>query len=379
MEKLKLNIQLFGGSLSISAYETDVNVENNTSYIQVDITASTSSGTYNETGNAYVQGTATGQNNTYSIAKTYFKIGKGSSKVVYSNKLGPFNHNTDGSLNPVTISANAYIVSNTQPSASINVTMQTIPRASQITVADANIGSSTNITINKNSGSFTTTIWYKAEGQNNWTKIVDKTSNQVYGWTVPTSFYSLIPNKTTMSCQFYADTYNGSTFIGSSSTITATFTATGNPTISNCGLEAIDTTTINLVGADRMIRYISTIQATVTASAINSASISSIKVNDITATNGVATFTNADTNTYQVVVTDSRGYTATNTYTIVWTDYVMLTLNATISRNQPTDNKVKINYGGNYYNGLFITTDNTYVSNYLSVQYRYKERNGSFN
>ena len=377
MKKLRLNIQLFGGSLSIVASETDVSVENNTSYINLQIKATTNSTTYNDS--AYLKSaTITGQNNTYTLGRINFKIGKGQTVTVYNGKIGPFNHNADGTLNPVSISASCYIVSNTQPTASASVTMSTIPRASSITVADANIGSSTNITINKNSSGFTTTLYYKASGQNSWTKIIDKTANQVYGWTVPTSFYALIPNSKTISCQFYADTYNGSTLVGSSSVVTATFTATGNPIINSCTLEATDSTTINLVGSNRMIRYISTIKATVSASGQNSATISSIKVNGVTASGGIATFTNASTYSYQVVVTDSRGYQTSGTYAITWTDYIPLTLNATIVRNQPTDEKIKISYSGNYYNSSFRTSSDQYIANTLSVQYRYREKNGTW-
>ena len=67
MKPMKLNIQLFGGSLSISASECDVSVENNTSYISLTIKATTNSTTYNTSGSAYVNATLTGQNNTYSI------------------------------------------------------------------------------------------------------------------------------------------------------------------------------------------------------------------------------------------------------------------------------------------------------------------------
>lgn len=373
MEKLKLNIQLFGGSLSVTGTETDVSIDNNQSYINVVIKATTNSTTYNDS--AYLKSaTITGQNNTYTIGRVNFKIGKGQTVTVYNGKIGPFDHNTDGTLNPVSISASCYIVSNTQPSASTTVTMSTIPRASSISVADANIGSSTNITINKASSAFTTTLWYKAQGQNNWTKIVDKTSLQVYGWTVPTSFYSIIPNSKTMTCQFYADTYSGTTLIGSSSTITATFTATGNPTISSFTLVDTNSTTTALTGdSSKMVRYASNVKATVSASGQNSASVSSIKINGTTASSGVVNFNSASTNSYQAVVTDSRGYTTSQTKTMTMVNYVSLTLSATIVRNQPTDGKVKISYSGNYFNSSFGSQSNT-----LSVQYRSRIKNGTW-
>lgn len=156
MERLKLNIQLFGGSLAITAYETDVSIENNTSYIYVELKPSTNSTTYNEGGSAYVQATLTGQNDTYSIPKTYFKIGKGKTVTAYSGKIGPFHHNSNGSLNNVSISASSYIVSNTQPTATASVQMSTIPRASTISNVSGNtIGSPITVTISRQSSSFT--------------------------------------------------------------------------------------------------------------------------------------------------------------------------------------------------------------------------------
>lgn len=286
-------------------------------------------------------------------------------------------HNADGTASPVAFSLRGAVFNNNPQTYSDSLTLTTIPRASSITVTDANIGSSTNITINKASPSFTTTLYYKASGQSSWTKIVDKTSNQVYGWTVSTSFYSLIPNSKTISCQFKAETYSGSTLIGEKTT-NATFTATGDPIINSATIESIDNTTINLVGSNRMIRYISTIQVTVNASGANSASISQIKVNNVIASNGIATFLNASTYSYNVTVTDSRGYTTTRTFAITWTDYIPLTLNATIVRNQPTDGIINISYNGNYFNSSFRTSSDTYINNTLTVQYRYRVKNGSW-
>ena len=105
MDFMPLNIQLFAASVSmISAYETDVDIANNRSYIQLSIAVTTTGATWNATGSAYVNATLTGQNNTYSIPQTYFTMNKNQTKTVYTGKIGPFYHNDDGSLNPVSIS-----------------------------------------------------------------------------------------------------------------------------------------------------------------------------------------------------------------------------------------------------------------------------------
>lgn len=254
-----------------------------------------------------------------------------------------------------------------------NIELPTIPRASSITVNDANIGSATNIVINKTSSNFKTTLYYKASGQNSWTKIVDKTSNQVYGWTVPTSFYSMIPNSKNITCQFKAETYNGDTLLGTSDVVTATFTATGNPTINSFTAVDINEVTVDLTGDNtKMIKGVSIIRATVSASAQNSANISSIKVNGITAVNNKVDFNNASTNSFEVIVTDTRGYSTSQTITIPMVNYVPLTLNPTIVRDTPTNEKINISFNGNYYNDSFGAQNNT-----LTVQYRYKESTSS--
>ena len=268
-------------------------------------------------------------------------------------------------------------------SASVTVTLPTIPRASSITVNDANIGSSTNIVINKASSSFTTTIEYSTNNSN-WTTIVSKTSNQVYGWTVPTSFYDLIHNTKTMTCYFRATTYSDNTSVGTTTT-TAKFTATGNPTIPTRTGTDINSITANLTtgsstSTTKMVKYASNIRVSVTATARNSAYISKVTVNGSnvsldgsstsTTRSGTITFNGATTNSFSVVATDSRGYSTTqnisNTLTVV--NYVPLTITQNIKRNTPTDGKINISLSGNYYNSSFGNASNT-----LTVQYRFTE------
>ena len=374
-----------GNGQTITAYQIRLgyelqsqDIENNTSSIKLQLEVRSTNSTYKTFG--YNQTTTI--DGTSLAAKT-FDMRSTNVWQIFGTRTITVNHNADGtySVNKsgsfTTTATGDYSLKS--GNANVDVILPTIPRASTITVNDANIGSATNIVINKANSSFTTTLYYKASGQSTFTKIVDKTANQVYGWTVPTSFYSLIPNAKTIQCQFYAETYSGSTLVGTSETVTATFTATGNPIINSCNLISTDSTTTNLVGNSRMIRYVSTVQATVNASGRNSATISSIVVNGVTAnSSGIATFPNATTYSYNVIVTDSRGYTSSGTYTITWTDYIPLTINATISRNTPVDGKINISFNGNYFNSSFRKSDDTYVSNTLTVQYQSRVKGGSW-
>ena len=210
MKFMPLNIQLFASSVSsISAYETDVDIANNRSYIQLSISVTTTGSTWNATGSAYVNATLTGQNNTYSIPQTHFTINQNQTKTVYTGKIGPFYHNDDGSLNPVQINVSTYITSNYSPSGSATCNMSTIARKSSVSATNANIGSNCTITINKQNSSFTHTLQYSFAGLTG--TIATKTSDSSINFTVPTSFYAKIPNSKSGVCTITCTTYLVST------------------------------------------------------------------------------------------------------------------------------------------------------------------------
>ncbi len=291
---------------------------------------------------------------------------------IQHNSDGTYSSNKSGSF--TTTATSTYSLKS--GSASVTVNPDTIPRASEIGVLDANIAASTSITINKLSDAFTTSLYYKAAGQSEWTLIVDKTNLYVYPWTVPSSFYALIPNSKTIICQFKAVTYSGTTQVGEK-TASATFTATGSPVIDSVTLTDTNSTTVALTGDNtKMVKTESNVQVSVIVHAQNSASIISVKVNNQTATlsNGVATitFNKSSTNVFEIIVTDSRNYKTEDSRTMVSVDYIPLSLDAVVKRNSALDGIVKIIVSGNYFNGSFGNTSNT-----LIVQYRYKESTSS--
>ena len=354
------------------------NIENNTSNITLQfevrsINSSYKTYGYNQT--SIIDGTT--------LSAASFDFRSTNTWQIFGTRTFDVSHNADGTYSVSKSASFTTTATGTgrphSGSASVTVSLPTIPRASSITVPDANIGSGTTITINKASSNFTTTISYKAFDENSWTTIVTKTSQGSYGWTVPTSFYSKIPNAKTMTCQFQAETFSGNTSVGTKTT-TATFTATGNPIINSSSATDTNSTTTALTGNNaNMVKYASNVQVSVSASGQNSATISSITVNgssvSLSGTNpktGSITFNGASTNTFTIIVTDTRGYQTSTTKTMTMVNYVPLTINATIKRNQPTDNKINITASGNYYNGSFGSQSNT-----LTVQYRYKESTSS--
>lgn len=372
MEPMKLNIQLFAASVSsISAYETDIDIANNQSYIQLSIAVTTSGQTYNNTGSAYVNATLTGQNNTYSIPKTNFTIGRNTTKTIYTGKIGPFKHNNDGSLKPVSISVSTYITSNYSPSGSATCKMSTIARKSSVSATNANIGSNSAITINKQSSSFTHTLQYSFGSLSG--TIATKTTASSVNFKVPTSFYAQIPNSKSGTCTITCTTYSGNTNLGST---TATFTASCSesackPTVSATIVDVNSKTTALTGDSSKIVRYKSNVRVTPSATAKNSASISKKTVDGTTVTSYLR-INNVSKNSFTISATDSRGFSNSTTKTATMINYVQLTCNAKFRRANQTSSVVNLSYSGNYFNGSFGATSNT-----LTMSWKYREKGSS--
>lgn len=292
-------------------------------------------------------------------------------------------HNSEGKRN-ITVSASFSSTATNLPSGSVsgNLDLPTIPRASDIGVMNANIGSNTTITINKKNNSFSSKLYWRVQGDSNWIHIGD-TSQTSYAWLVPTSLYQRTINSKTIICEFKAITMSGSSQIGEKTT-TATFTATGDPIINSVDIIDVNSSIVqNLTGDNsKLVMYHSNAKISVDVSAQNSATMSSVKVNGSNATYNSTSgkweiqINNVNTNEFIVDVKDSRGYPSPSdprTYTVTKVDYIPLTINASLSRNEPTDGKVNISINGNYFNGNFGL-----VNNNLTVQYRYIEYGGTY-
>ena len=371
MNLMPLNIQLFGASLSISAYETDISTENNTSYVQLSISATTTGPTYNNTGSAYVNCTLTGQNNVYTIPTTHFNIGQNTTKVIYSGKIGPFTHNSDGSLNPISISASTYITSNYSPSGWASCNMSTIARKSSIYATNAEIEGTSVITINKQSSNFTHSLSYDFYGLTG--TIATNTWDSSVNFTIPTSFYTKIPNAKSGICTIWCSTYSNGTDLGATSTtISINCNETKcKPTVT-ATVKDINSITKNLTGDDnKLIRYKSTTRVTVSATAKNSSSISSKSIDGVTVSS-FRDFPNVNKNSFSISAIDSRGFSNTITKSATIVNYVQLTCNAKFARTNQTASTVNLNYSGNYFNGNFGATNNT-----LTMSWKYREKGAS--
>ena len=262
---------------------------------------------------------------------------------------------------------------------SATVTLAAIPRESTITATDANIGATSTLILNIKNSSYVHSIWYKPAGQTEYINIVRGLQSSTYGWAVPTSLYELIPNKQTIVVGILCETYNNGTLIGDGDYCEMTATAAR----ANCAPDVtvtaqdVNTGTTALTGnASKIIRGFSDIQVTTTATAKNSATISTIavKCGSKTGTGASCTITGADSATVETTATDSRGYpTTAQAEGLTLIEYIPLTVSMTITKETPTSDAATIAIKGNYFNGSFGATNNT-----LSAKVRIKPSGGSY-
>lgn len=264
--------------------------------------------------------------------------------------------------------------------------------ASGVGATDANVESVSTITITKFNTNYYHSLQYSfgnITGYITSTGGVKNTEEKFKGTSVPfllpTSFYPEIPNSPTGICKITCRTYSsasGSTVLGEPTECTFTVTATGLPTIQSA-IEDVDPVTTVLTGdSSTLIRYRSNPKCKVVATPKNHATISSIRIRgdevDFTVdSSGVATaeklFIDSSHSSYDVSVTDSRGYTTTKVVRPVIVDYIQLTCSPIISRPTPTGNEIVMSVTGSLYRGSFGA-----VSNALTLDFRYKESNGTY-
>lgn len=252
--------------------------------------------------------------------------------------------------------------------------LPTIPRASQPTATSGNIEETIVIYTNRKSDSFTHTLKYSFGSLSG---TIDTGITDSKTWPIPIEFYSQIPNSSYGIGTITCETYNGSQLIGTKS---CQFTAYASeakckPTIYVTAKD-INSVTKNLTGNDQdVIKFASNVQVDVSVTSKNSATIASVSIlsgdgRSISGTSGI--FIGAESNYFQAIVKDSRGFTSSDEVTLDLIEYIKLTCNTEVYRETQTSNTVHANISGNYFNDTFGTVNNT-----LILEFRYKEKNAS--
>ena len=156
------------------------------------------------------------------------------------------NHNADGTKS-LTITVVYHIeatLSGTYYStitASATITLDPIPRASDVSMASATMGTQSTISISAASTAFTHTLTYSFGSVSG--TIISKTTGRTIYWTPPLSLAYEVPRATYGIATLTCTTYNGTTVVGSKSiSVTISVPSSIVPTISSLTATRVDGT-----------------------------------------------------------------------------------------------------------------------------------------
>ena len=365
--------------LEISWVENSTNINNNTSNLTITGRIKMTSGSYASDyvpylrvywhNNANNTNTLIGEAQVSSLSSSWYTISDTINAVHYEDGTGRGYAYAEwtGSSFPYTPRSGS-IATDTGD-------LTTIARASVPTATDGYIGSSITISTNKKSPNFTHTLSYSfgSLSEQIATGVVDS-----YGWTIPTSFYSQIPNASEGTCTITCTTYQGSTQIGTPKT--TTFKAKCDPqecspTFDYNVVLTDGTATTSLTGSSNiLIANYSEAEIQWTATAKNGASISRVLLTnfDNTYTTSPIELYFSDTssvflNGFDLWCVDSREIAKqlVKTYTIKQWFRPSMSLN--VRRTSPTASEVKATFTGSFFNESFGS-----VSNSLTLTWKYK-------
>lgn len=361
----------YGGNYTLyqTLLQNSQNINNNTTNVTIRLVLSFDGKNYSYTyDTSYGYMIINGNRYDYSIPNIIFSSGQ-AKDLVLAEWTGDIPHNSDGTK---ILDISGYWDTGTSRigsgSTNSSVALNTIPRTSSISCTTANVGEPAIVTISSASSSFRHSVY--AYFGSLYVIIATEQAGGIISWTIPENFYTQIPNAKSGIGTIYCETFNNGVLLGVK---TAQFTVTTNeekckPTLS-ATVKDINETTITLTGDEnKLIKYRSTAQISISTSAKNSATIVSKKINNTVVTNDINNITNIETNTFDIVSTDSRGYSTSLTLSPEIINYIPLSINAIVRRIQPTTGEVGITFTGNYFNSSFGSIENT-----LSIKWYYKE------
>lgn len=299
------------------AWSITQNVANNTSSVTAKVQLVSTGASYTINSSASKSGTLTINGTKYSFSFTAALSGN-QTKTLYT-KTVTVAHNADGTKT-VAFAATAGInvtLGGTYygtVSASGSGVLNTIPRATNVSVSASSVNMGENITINmpRASGSFDHTLTYKF-GSATGTMGINLGTSKV--WEVPLSLASQIPNSTSGTVTITCKTYNGNTLIGTDTvTFTAKVPASVVPTIGSVGVADADSGLAKQFGS--LVQGKSKAKFTITASGAYGSKITAYKTeiegkSYTGATPTTAVLMGSSNVTAKITVTDSRGRTAT--------------------------------------------------------------------
>lgn len=360
-------------SLSIKITQNSQSVANNTSNITVELTATSTYGSYNKN---QCPGTLTIDGVEYSFTSSFNTSASTSTvSTLIFEKTVDITHSSDGSKK---VEVSAYFetgVSSGNISATASKTLTTIPRKATLDSAP-NFDDEDNpeITYTNSAGSGATTLQAciaSSDGKTIYVayRNISKTATS-YTFNLTTAernaLRNAIPNDSSMTVKFYVKTVIADSTYYSTSTKTFSI-VNANPTISPTITDTNTTTTALTGDSSKLVRYFSDVSITTGASAIKGATLKSQKVvnGSKSITTATGTIEDIENGVFTFTANDSRGNSTTHKVEKDIVNYVKLTLNIANKTPDATGN-FTFTVNGNYFNGSFGAKSNS-----LTVKYRY--------
>lgn len=362
-------------SIVIDVTQNSQSIANNTSNVTVKVNATWTGGSYNlleKSGSCTINGTKYTFTSPFNTGRT-----KSGSSNLFTKTLD-ITHGSDGKKTLAISASYTSGVSSGTVEASANVTLDTIPRLSTLSVSNGTLGTAQTLTISEKASAFVHKLYYTC-GNSGTVYILGSASatstSLSTSWTPPISLAAQNTTGTSVSIKFTLATYSGSTLIGSDS-YTKTFTIPSSVKPS-CSVTIEDVGTM-LNG--NHLQGLAKLKITVKPTLSHGSPIASYRtiVNGKTYTS--ASFTTELINAYGELsitstVTDKRGRSGSKTETITIMTYHkphFTVYNA--SRAKMTDDGPVLDPTGNFIY-VTVTTSASYLSglNSAFLQINYKK------
>ncbi|CEP43011.1 Phage-related holin (Lysis protein) [[Clostridium] sordellii] len=232
-----------GYKVQISWSVNSQNVANNTSNVTVHAQLVSTGSSYNINSSATKNGSLTINGSTYNF-NFNTSLSGGQTKTVYS-KTVDIPHNSDGTKTfamSTTLGINVTLSGTYwgNVTANGNATLNSIPRTSSMSLSTTSIDAGNTITVNINRAStaFNHQVFYSFGSKR--VTISNNASTSVQ-YTIPLDHLTVIPNNTSGTATISVDTYNGSTYIGSTSqNFTINVPASVKPSFSSLTTSVVD-------------------------------------------------------------------------------------------------------------------------------------------
>lgn len=297
-----------GRSITLLWSQSSQSVANNTTTIAWTLKGSGSSGG----GSCVMSGAFKAVINGKTVYSSDTRIQLYKDQVIASGST-TITHNADGTKSfSLSCEAGVYTYA-VSVRASGTHTLNTIPRASSISMASGTMGSASTISISRASSSFTHTLTY-AFGNATGT-IVSKTTSTSVSWTPPLTLAQQIPSSTSGKITITCTTYSGNTSVGSKSiTVTLKVPDSVKPTMTSLTATRVDGNVPSAWGIYVQGKSKATLKingaAGTQGSTISSYSISGGGFSSTSSSFTTGFLTTVGTITFTAKVTDSRGRTS---------------------------------------------------------------------